>query len=127
MNCKLYFKTTEYSSTKLLAHNFNSSNEFIDFGLFINISQKQSSITIPSTCEVFKGPDSPNLELRNHCVLHLRKVVNPLAEIRERDLPKGPPKGGFPNGIKSPNWHQKNSSLQNFVVPYLFCFDFYLF
>tara|TARA_B100001996_G_scaffold275338_1_gene216068 strand:+ start:311 stop:592 length:282 start_codon:yes stop_codon:yes gene_type:complete len=89
----------EYSSTKLLAHDFNSSNEFIDFGLFINISQKQSSITIPSTCEVFNGPDNPNLELRNHCDLHLRKVVNPLADIRERDLPKGPPKGGFPNGI----------------------------
>ena len=59
-------------------------------------------MTIPRTCDVFNGPDKPSLEPRNHCLLHLRKVVRPLAEILERDFPSGPPKGGFPNGIKSP-------------------------
>lgn len=118
---------TEYCSTKPSLHDLSSSKEFIDLGLFINISQKQSSITIPRTCEVLRGPDKPSFEPRNHCFLHLRKVVSPLAEIRERDLPSGPPKGGFPNGIKSPISYQKNSNLQNFAVPYLFYFHFYLF
>ena len=53
------------------------------------------------TCEGLKGPEIPTLDPRNHCRLQRRKVVSPLAEIRDRERPNGPPRGGIPTGIFS--------------------------
>ena len=43
------------------------------------------------------GLDATQLHRR----LQRRKVVKPLAEIRERERPNGPPSGGIPTGIVS--------------------------
>lgn len=73
------------------------------------------------TCEGRNGPDIPTLEPRNHCLLHRRKVVRPLAEIRDLERPNGPPSGGIPTGILSLILSfQMNRSHHQSAVPYLY-------